>query len=59
MKLHVTADSDGEIHVHSEPEREIAYAPGTTDEVLTLEQPGIVDVEAHELDQLIVKLEVS
>ena len=58
LKLHITADKPGEIHVHSSPEQEIEYGAGTTDKTITIEQPGVVDVESHDLDQLIVQLEV-
>ena len=58
LTLHITADQPGEIHVHSSPEQEIEYAAGTTDKTLTIDQPGVVDVESHDLDQLIVQLEV-
>jgi hypothetical protein len=58
LKLHIVADEAGEIHVHSEPEQEIQYAAGTTDKTLTIDQPGVVDVESHTLDELILQLEV-
>jgi hypothetical protein len=45
--------------VHSTPEQEIAFEKGTTTEKLTIDKPGIVDVEDHELEQVIVQLEVS
>jgi hypothetical protein len=56
--LHVTADTPGEIHVHSTPEQEFEYDAGTTDLSLTIDQPGLVDVESHTLDLVIVQLEV-
>jgi hypothetical protein len=56
--LHIVADKAGEIHVHSSPEQEIEYAAGTTDRMLTIDQPGVVEVESHTLDKLIVQLEV-
>jgi hypothetical protein len=58
VKLHITADKAGEIHVHSSPEQHIEYAAGTTDKTLTLDQPGLVDVESHALDKLIFQVEV-
>jgi hypothetical protein len=58
LKLHITADKAGEIHVHSSPEQHIEYTVGTTDKTLTLDQPGVVDVESHSLDKLIFQLEV-
>jgi len=58
LTLRITADKPGELHVHSTPEQEIEYAAGTSEKTLTIEQPGLVDVESHDLDTLIVKLEV-
>lgn len=56
--LQVTADAPGEIHVHSTPEQEFTYKAGTTELPLTIDQPGLVDVESHTLDMVIVQLEV-
>ena len=52
------ADKAGEIHVHSSPEQELQYAAGTTDKTITLDQPGVVEMESHTLDKLIAQLEV-
>jgi len=60
VTLNVTADAAGEIHVHSTPEQELEYDAGTTTLTITgLDQPGVVDVESHTLDKVIVQLEVS
>lgn len=59
VELDVTADAPGTIHVHSTPEQELDYEAGTS--TLTIEgidKPGTVDVESHELDKVIVQLEV-
>jgi ABC-type glycerol-3-phosphate transport system substrate-binding protein len=58
IQLHVTADAPGEIHVHSTPEQQLEYEQGTTDLTLTIDKPGIVDVESHSLEKTIVQLEV-
>ena len=58
ITLEVTADEAGEIHVHSNPEQEIAYDAGQSTLTLTIDQPGIVEVESHHLDKVIVQLEV-
>jgi hypothetical protein len=58
LKLHITADKAGEIHVHSSPEEHVEYGVGTTDKTLTIDQPGVIDVESHTLDKLIFQLEV-
>ena len=59
IELVVKADEGGEIHVHSTPEQEFEYSEGTTTLPLTIDKPGVVDVESHDLDQVIVQLEVE
>ena len=59
IDLEVTADEAGEIHVHSEPEQELEYAEGETTLKLQIDRPGIVEVESHDLDKVIVSLEVK
>lgn len=57
--LEITADKPGEIHVHSTPEQEIKYPAGSSTEKVTIDKPGVVDVESHALDKTIVQLQVS
>jgi hypothetical protein len=59
IELVVKADEPGELHVHSNPEQEFEYGAGTTTLELSLDQPGVVDVEAHDPKAVIVQLEVS
>lgn len=60
VTLDVTADAAGEIHVHSTPEQELDYAAGrTTLTIKDLDQPGIVEVESHALDKVILQLQVQ
>lgn len=59
VTLHIDADRAGELHVHSTPEQEVEFTAGTSTERLTIDRPGIVDVEDHALDQVVVQLEVS
>lgn len=59
IDLVVKADEPGEIHVHDEAEQQLAYGVGTTTLKLVLEQPGVVEVESHDLEKVIVQLEVS
>ncbi|WP_457206904.1 hypothetical protein [Nocardioides sp. P5_C9_2] len=58
IELVVTADAPGELHVHSTPEQELEYAAGTTTLPLVIDQPGVVEVESHDLELTIVQLEV-
>lgn len=58
VTFEVTADQAGELHVHSSPEEQsIAYEPGTHTYEISVEQPGIIEVESHEPHQLVVQLE--
>ena len=60
IELEVTSDAAGEIHVHSQPEQELAYGKGTvTLPTFTIDTPGIIEVESHALEKTIVQLEVS
>ncbi len=58
IDLEVTADAPGEIHVHSDPEQTFEYAEGTETFKMEIARPGVVEVESHNLDQVIVQLEV-
>jgi hypothetical protein len=58
ITFHIVADAPGELHVHSSPEQEISYPKGTSNKLLTIDQPGVVEVESHHLDTVIVQLEV-
>lgn len=58
VDLVVTADEPGELHIHSDPEQQLDYKAGTTTLPIAIDRPGVVAVESHELDQVIVQLEV-
>lgn len=59
IELVVKADEPGGLHVHSNPEQELEYGAGTTNLTLTIDEPGVVEVEAHELEVIVVQLEVE
>lgn len=59
ITFEITADEPGELHLHSDPEQEIPYDEGTTTEEVTIDRPGTVEVESHELDLVIVQLQVN
>jgi hypothetical protein len=59
IELRISADEAGEIHVHSSPEQELAYEAGDSTKTIRIDNPGTVDVESHDLDQVIVQLHVS
>lgn len=58
VELVVKADEPGGLHIHTQPEQELEYGAGTTNLTLTIDEPGVVDVEAHELEIVVVQLEV-
>ena len=60
IQLAVTADAPGEIHVHSSPEQEFEYDKGsTTLDLEPIAAPGVVEVESHTLDKVIVSLQAQ
>ena len=58
LTLTIDADEPGELHVHSTPEQEIAYEEGTSEHEITIDRPGVVEVESHEPDTIVLQLEV-
>jgi hypothetical protein len=59
IEFDVTADAPGEIHVHSSPEQEFEYDKGSsTIDVKPIAAPGIITVESHTLDKVILQLQV-
>jgi uncharacterized lipoprotein len=59
VTINVSANRAGELHVHSTPEQELEYRKGKTTLNVTIDKPGIVDVEDHIADVVVVQLEVS
>lgn len=59
IDLVVTADEPGTLHIHSDPEQELAYGTGEETFKIQVDRPGVVDVESHDLGVVIVQLEVS
>lgn len=59
VRLSITSDADEEIHVHSDPEHTFAVKAGEPlTETFTIDTPGQVAIEAHELGVTIVQLVV-
>lgn len=48
----------GELHVHSSPEQRVVYPRGLSTAILRFDRPGVVDVESHQFDELVVRLEI-
>jgi hypothetical protein len=59
ITLAISADAPGELHVHTQPEQEIAYPAGESSHELTLDRPGVYEVESHDLEKIVVELEAS
>lgn len=59
IDLVVTSDEAGELHVHSDPEHEFTYKAGTKTFEIKIDRPGVVAVESHTLDKVVVQLEVK
>lgn len=53
----VTSDRAGGLHVHSSPEQTPEFAKGTSTIQVTIDKPGLVEVEEHESGALIVQIE--
>lgn len=58
LVLTIEADEAGELHVHSTPEQDIAYDEGTSEHEITIDRPGVVEVESHDPDVIVLQLEV-
>lgn len=58
FKVEITADREGTLHVHSNPELEWDFTDGTTQIEATLDQPGVAEVELHDPAVVVLQLEV-
>lgn len=59
VELDVTAEKPGQLHVHSSPDHTFDYKAGETTFTFAIDRPGIVDVESHDLSEIIVQLVVQ
>jgi hypothetical protein len=59
VTVRVTSDRAGELHVHATPEQTLPFGKGRTTVQITIDQPGLVDVEEHEADLVVLQLQVS
>ena len=59
IELVVKAESEGVIHIHSSPEQEFTYSDGTTTLPMRIDRAGVVEVESHDLEQVIVQIQVE
>ena len=59
VTIHVMSDRAGQLHVHSSPEQELTYRKGMTTLKVTIHTPGVIDIEDHIANVVVVQLEVS
>lgn len=59
IDLVIVSDEAGELHVHSDPEQTLEYDEGETVHQLQIDRPGVVEVETHDPDRIVVQLEVK
>jgi len=60
IELVIEADKPGELHVHSSPEQQLEYDAGTTTIPVALsnQPPGVIDIESHDLDVVVIRLTI-
>jgi hypothetical protein len=58
LQFVVTSDRAGEFHVHSTPEQVLSFDEGTTELQLTIDRPGVADMELHDPSVTVLQLEV-
>jgi hypothetical protein len=56
LVLTIDADEAGDLHVHSTPEQEISYGTGTSEHEIVVDRPGVVEVESHDPDMILLQL---
>jgi hypothetical protein len=59
VTVRVTSDRPGELHVHATPEQTLPFGKGRTTVQITVDTPGVVDVQEHEADLVVLQLQVS
>lgn len=57
--LVVDSDAEGSLHVHSHPEQEVEFTAGVSEHEITIEEPGVVEVESHHPEMVVFQLLVS
>jgi hypothetical protein len=58
IMLEIESDRVAELHVHSSPEQVLEVKKGESMLTLTIERPGVVDVEEHDSGKVVLQLEV-
>ena len=55
----IDASAKGELHVHSTPAKAIEYPAGKSLVQITIDKPGVIEVEIEQLGKQVVQLEVE
>jgi hypothetical protein len=58
ITLDIQSDRAAELHVHSSPDQVLPVKQGKSTIELTIETPGVVDVEEHDSGIVVLQLEV-
>lgn len=58
VTLVIVSDTAGSLHVHSTPEQDVEYRQGTSTHEVVIDRPGVVEVESHDPDLVVLQLEV-
>lgn len=59
LTISVASDRAGELHVHSKPEQYVEFPEGTSTQEITVETPGVVDIEEHDSGVVVAQLRVQ
>jgi hypothetical protein len=59
LTITFNTDRAGELHVHSKPEQFVEFSAGTSTKKLTIEVPGVVEVEEHDTSHVVAQIEVK
>lgn len=58
LTISFKTDRAGELHVHSKPEQFVEFPAGTSTKKLTIDVPGVVEVEEHDTSRVVAQIEV-
>lgn len=58
ITLDLESDRATQLHVHSSPEQVVEVSKGESTRKLTIDRPGLVDVEEHDSGLVVLQLEV-
>lgn len=57
--LEIQADAAGQLHVHSSPEQHVNFPAGASQITLSFDKKGLIAIEDHAANQLIVQIAVN